>query len=173
MMKKRTKGRARPSFRPDSRLSAWRTVAGTRCEVTTAEVTTGSVAESTAPSRKASAQLSSGKSSFAASASRPRVSGIAITRARTGGAPVEEEQLALDEEAVGEEGDDQRQLDQVDDGRVAGVDVDRAGQRQHHPCGHREDGDREHRAPHQARERGGDRQQRAGIEKRLAEADVH
>jgi hypothetical protein len=60
-------------------------VAGTRCEVTTAEVTTGSVAESTEPSRKASAQLSSGNSSFAASASRARVSGIAITSARTGG----------------------------------------------------------------------------------------
>ena len=57
MMKKSTNGSARPSLSPDSRLSAWRTDAGTRCEVTTAEVTTGSVAERTAPSRKASAQL--------------------------------------------------------------------------------------------------------------------
>ena len=72
MMKKRTNGRARPSLSPDSRLSAWRTDAGTRCEVTTAEVTTGSVAERTEPSRNASAQLSSEKSSFAASASRTR-----------------------------------------------------------------------------------------------------
>ena len=46
----------------------WRTEAGTMREVTTAEVTTGSVGESTAPSRNASAQLSSGKSALAASA---------------------------------------------------------------------------------------------------------
>ena len=84
-MKKRTKGSASPSLRPDSRLRAWRIVAGTRCEVTTAEVTTGSVAERTEPSRNASAQLSSENSPFAARASRTRVIGIARTSARTGG----------------------------------------------------------------------------------------
>ena len=57
--KKSTKGSARPSLSPDSRLSVWRTIAGTRWEVTTAEVTTGSVGESTAASRNASAQRES------------------------------------------------------------------------------------------------------------------
>ena len=60
-------------------------MAGTRWEVTTAEVTTGSVAQSTDPSRKASAQSSSEKSNFAASASNPRVRGMAITSARATG----------------------------------------------------------------------------------------
>ena len=84
-MKKSTNGSASPSLSPDSRFSAWRTEAGTRCEVTTAEVTTGSVAERTAPSRKASAQLSSENNNFAASARKASVSGIAITSARTTG----------------------------------------------------------------------------------------
>src|SRR6476620_1963076 len=83
--KKRTKGSAKPSLRPDSRLSVWRTLLGTRREVTTAEVTTGSVGERTAARRNASAQPRSGKSAFAASASRPIVIGIAITSARAVG----------------------------------------------------------------------------------------
>ena len=60
-MKKRTNGRASPSLRPDSRLSVWRIFSGTFCEVTTVEVTTGSVGDSTAPSRKASAQVRSNR----------------------------------------------------------------------------------------------------------------
>ena len=53
--------------------------------MTTAEVTTGSVGESTAASRNASAQVRSGKSAFAASASSAIVIGIAITSARATG----------------------------------------------------------------------------------------
>ncbi len=83
--KKRTNGSASPSLRPDSRLSVWRTSAGTSLEVTTDEVTTGSVAVSTAPSRNASAQVRSPNSSFAPSASSTRVIGIANTSARAGG----------------------------------------------------------------------------------------
>ena len=84
-MKKRTNGRASPSLSPDSRLSACLTDAGTRCEVTTADVSTGSVADRIAPRRNASAQLNSEKSSLAASANSARVSGIAISSARTTG----------------------------------------------------------------------------------------
>src|SRR5215218_7781344 len=83
--KKRTKGSARPSLSPDSRFSVWRIAAGTRCAVTTVEVTTGSVGESTAPSRNASAQVSSSKRSFAASARTTSVIGIANTSARATG----------------------------------------------------------------------------------------
>ena len=83
--KKRTKGSARPSLSPDSRLSVWRTAEGTSREATTAEVTTGSVGASTAPSRKASGQLSSGNSTFAARPSNPIVIGIAITSERATG----------------------------------------------------------------------------------------
>src|SRR3954447_4048862 len=85
MKKKSTNGSASPSLRPDSRFRACRTEAGTRCDVTTDEVTTGSVAANTEPSRKASGQLSDEKSSFAASASRTRVSGIAMISARATG----------------------------------------------------------------------------------------
>jgi hypothetical protein len=63
----------------------WRTDGGTRREVTTEEVTTGSVGARIAPSRKASAQLSSPKSSFAATPSSPIVIGIAITSERATG----------------------------------------------------------------------------------------
>src|SRR5918999_1510479 len=83
--KKRTKGRARPSFRPDSRLSVCRITRGTRSAVTTADVTTGSVGERTAPRRKASAQVSSGKSAFPQRARKTSVSGMATTSALAGG----------------------------------------------------------------------------------------
>ena len=63
----------------------WRIVSGTARDVTTEEVTTGSVAQRTAPSRKASAQARSPNRSFAPTASRTSVIGIAITSARAGG----------------------------------------------------------------------------------------
>ena len=55
-MKASTAGSARPSFRPDSRLSEWRTSLGTRGFVTTADDSTGSVGESRAPTRNDSVQ---------------------------------------------------------------------------------------------------------------------
>ena len=78
-----TAGRASPSFRPDSRLSEWRTRRGTRGFVTTDEERTGSVGESRAPSRKHSVQERS-VSPFAASATRAPVSGMARTSLRKG-----------------------------------------------------------------------------------------
>ena len=113
--KKRTKGSARPSLSPDSRLSVWRTDAGTRREVTTAEVTTGSVGERTAPSRKASAQLRSGKSALAGERQQRHRDRHRDHQRPRDRAPVPPQQLALDEHPVGEEGEDQRQLDQLDD----------------------------------------------------------
>ena len=62
-----------------------RTCSGTFRDVTTVDVTTGSVGESTAASRKASAQLNSTNRSFAARASRTIVRGIASARARAAG----------------------------------------------------------------------------------------
>ena len=88
-------------------------------------------------------------------------------------APVAPQQLLLDEHPVGEQGEDQRQLDQLDDRAVAGVDFDHAGQRQRHPQRHREHRGREHRAAHQAGERRDHRQQPPEQQDRLAEADVH
>ena len=84
-MKNSTRGSASPSLRPDSRLSVCRTDSGTPRVLTTAEVTTGSVGESTAPRRKASAQLNSGKRPLAQRARNSSVSGIATSSARTGG----------------------------------------------------------------------------------------
>ena len=55
-VKASTAGRARPSFRPDSRLSECRISRGTRGFVTTVEDSTGSVGESRAPSRNDSVQ---------------------------------------------------------------------------------------------------------------------
>src|SRR4051794_40234245 len=83
--KNRTNGSASPSFRPDSRFSVCLIRSGTCFAETTAELTTGSVAESTAPSRKASAQEKEGNRILAASARSARVAGIATTRARAGG----------------------------------------------------------------------------------------
>jgi hypothetical protein len=45
-------------------------------------------------------------------------------------APMAAQQLALDEHAVGEEGEDQGELDQLDDRLVRGVDVDDVGCRE-------------------------------------------
>ena len=57
-MKASTAGSASPSLRPDSRLSEWRTIRGTRGLVTTEEESTGSVGESSAPSSADSSQSS-------------------------------------------------------------------------------------------------------------------
>ena len=151
----------------------WRIRSGTRFEVTTDEVTTGSVAQSTAPSRKASAQVRSGKSSFAPSASSARVIGIAITSARAGGPQWRAEQLALDQQPVGDQGEDQRQLDQLDDPGVADVDRDHVELGEHDPEHDREHRGREHRAPHQPGERRRDREQAAEDQQCFAEGDVH
>ena len=64
----------------------WRTIAGTRCAVTTVEVTTGSVGVSTAASRNASAQVRGRKDQMCpTSASSSSVIGIATTIARVTG----------------------------------------------------------------------------------------
>ena len=99
--------------------------------------------------------------------------GIASTIARVTGPQWTRRSSLLDEQPVREQGQDQRQLDQVDDRRVVGVDRDHVGRRQADPERHREHRDREHRAPHHPRQRRGDRQQRAEQQDRLAEPDIH
>src|SRR3954471_9342434 len=78
-----TGGSARPSLRPDSRLSEWRMIRGTRGFVTTLEESTGSVGDSSAPSRNDSVHERS-VSTCAATATIPAVSGIASTSLRSG-----------------------------------------------------------------------------------------
>ena len=78
-----TAGRARPSFRPDSRLSEWRTTRGTRGLVMTLDESTGSVGESSAPSRNDSVQLRS-VTRCATSATSAAVTGMATTSLRSG-----------------------------------------------------------------------------------------
>ena len=142
-------------------------------EVTTAEVTTGSVGESTAASSSASAQLRSGKSALAASPSSAIVIGIAITSARATGLQCRLQQLALDEHAVGEEREDQRQLDQLDDRLATSGRCRRRRRGEQHPQRHREHRGREHRPLHHPRERRDRGQQPTEDQNRVAEADVH
>ena len=78
-----TAGSARPSLRPDSRLSECRMMRGTRGLVTTTEDSTGSVGESSAPSRKHSVQPRS-VSVCVATATSTAVSGMASARLRSG-----------------------------------------------------------------------------------------
>ncbi len=82
-MKASTAGSASPSFMPDSRLSEWRTIRGTRGFVTTLDESTGSVGDSSAPTRKLSAQPSP-VSQCVATATITHVSGIATTSLRSG-----------------------------------------------------------------------------------------
>ena len=117
--KKRTKGSARPSFSPDSRFRVWRTIAGTRCAVTTVEVTTGSVGVSTAASRNASAHVRFGKIAVPDQGQEPERDRHRQHDRPRHRAPVDAQQLPLHEQPVREQGQDQRQLDQVDDRRVA------------------------------------------------------
>ena len=97
----------------------WRTARGDQPRGDDGRGDTGSVGESTAPSRKASAQLSSGRAPSRRAPVSAIVIGIAITSARATGLQWRPQQLALDEHPVGEEGEDQGQLDQLDDRLVA------------------------------------------------------
>ena len=83
------------------------------------------------------------------------------------------EQLAIDEQAVGDQGQDQRQLDQLDQPLVADVDRDHVELGEHDPERDREHRGGEHGAADHARERRRQRQQRAEDQQRLAERDVH
>ena len=88
-------------------------------------------------------------------------------------APVAPQQLALDEHPVGEEGEDQRQLDQLDDRPVAwhrrGRRRSRRARCRARPRGPR----RRERCLGSARERGDDGEQSAEEQDRFAEPDVH
>ena len=66
---------------------------------------------------------------LAQSASSNIVSGIATQQGANGRAPVHPEQLAIHQQPVGEQGHDQRQLDQVDDRVVLGAHLDGARRR--------------------------------------------
>ena len=90
-----------------------------------------------------------------------------------GRAPVAGEELAIDQQPVGDQGQDQRQLDQLDDPLVADVDRDDVQFREHDPQHDREHGGREHGAADQPRERRGHGQQPAEDQRRLAEREVH
>src|SRR3954454_24223544 len=82
-VKARTAGSARPSLSPDSRLSEWRTILGTRGFVTTEEESTGSVGDSSAPSSADSSQPSP-TIQWAAPATTAPVIGIPSTSLRNG-----------------------------------------------------------------------------------------
>ncbi len=97
-------------------------LSGTRVDETMADVTTGSVGESTAPSRKASAH-----DKLAEEKLRPQRKSEKRNRHRKHDrscwrAPVHAQELAVDDQAVGKEREDQRQLDDLDDALVAGRD---------------------------------------------------
>src|SRR4051794_29160030 len=78
-----TAGSASPSLSPDSRLSEWRTIRGTRGLVTTEEESTGSVGESSAPS-SADGSQSRPTIQCAAAATTAPVIGIPSTSLRNG-----------------------------------------------------------------------------------------
>src|SRR3954451_24994037 len=78
-----TAGSARPSLRPDSRLSEWRTTRGTRGLVTTLDDSTGSVGDRSAPTRNDSVQSRS-VSALVAQATSTHVIGIARASLRNG-----------------------------------------------------------------------------------------
>ena len=172
--KKSTNGSASPSLSPDSRLSVWRICAGTRCAVTTVEVTTGSVGESTAPSRNASAQLRSGNSSFAAERQQAEGDRHRDHQRPRRRAPVAAEQLAVDDEPVGDQGQDQRQLDQLEHAGVGDVDLDHVGEPASTIPSVTESTEIESTVPRiTPRERRRDREQGADDQQRLAEAELH
>ena len=101
-----TGGSARPSLSPDSRLSEWRMMRGTRGLVTTLEESTGSVGDSSAPTRNASVQVRS-VSALRRRARRSRaVIGIATTSLRSGRCHARLQHLGLDLEPVAEEDHD-------------------------------------------------------------------
>ena len=87
--------------------------------------------------------------------------------------PVHAQELALDDQAVGEQGQDQRQLDQVDDVRVRDVHRDHVGEGEGDAQADREDRDREHGPVHDARQPSRHRQQQAEEKERFAEPEVH
>ena len=87
--------------------------------------------------------------------------------------PMHAQELALDDQAVGEQGQDQRQLDQMDDIRIGDVDRDHVGESERHTEADREHRDREHRSVHDAREPGGHRQQEPEEKQAFAEPEVH
>ena len=151
----------------------WRTTRGTRSDATTAEVTTGSVGESTAPRRNASAQVSSGKSALPASASRTQRQRHGEDERARERAPVGAQELGLDEQPVGEEREDERELDEVQEDRRAGADLDDVEERQDDAGAQREHRDREHGAVQPAGQRRRDGEQQPEDEERLGEAQVH
>ena len=171
--KKSTNGSASPSLRPDSRLSVWRTISGTRFELTTAEVTTGSVGARTAARRNASGQVSSVISVFAARAISPSVIGKAIRIARVTGPQCT---TRSSRSTVSPSANSVRMSASSISSTiavVAGRDRHDVGRREDDPDGHRQHRDREHGAAHQPRQRGGDREEGPEDEERAAEPDVH
>ena len=84
-------------------------------------------------------------------------------------APVAAEQLAVDEQPVGDQRQDQRQLDQLDDARLADVDRDHARSASTIPSVDRQHRGREHGPADQPRERRRHREQRAEDQQRFAE----
>ena len=87
--------------------------------------------------------------------------------------PVGAQELALDEESVREESEDQGELDEEDDDLGAGVGLDDAGQRQRDAGDDREHGDREHRAVQPAGQGRREHEQEPEEKQRLRESDVH
>ena len=83
-MKSSTRGRAMPSLRPLSTLSAWRMRTGTRGLETTAWPRAASVGASTAASRAASHSVSAGNRPAAIAMPSTMVSGMPISSRRTG-----------------------------------------------------------------------------------------
>jgi len=150
----------------------WRTTAGTPGAPTTEEVTTGSVGVSTAASRNASSHFSSGNSTGSAGEQNERNWHRDRDRPNRR-APVQPEEFTVDEQAVGEQRQHQRQLDQVHDGHVRRIDRDDAGLREDDAHGDRKHGDREHRPVHQPREASRNQQQQPDGEKCLRKADLH
>ncbi len=141
--------------------------------MTTAEVTTGSVGASTAPSRKASAQLSEPKSALATRASSTIVIGIAITSERATGLQwrrsssrstniPSEKRVRISANSTSSTIARSRRV-YVHDPSGGEGDPER----------NREDGGGEDRPAHQPRERRDHREQPAEEQHRFAEADVH
>ena len=113
--KKRTKGSARPSLRPDSRLSVWRTGARdqARGDDRRGDHRVGRREHRAEQERLGPAQVGEERlGGERQQRHRDRHRDHQRPRDR---APVAAQQLALDEHPVGEEGEDQGQLDQLDD----------------------------------------------------------
>jgi hypothetical protein len=93
---------------------------------------------------------------------------------RAGGRPpVHGEQLPVDDEAVGEQREDQGQLHQVHQVRVAGVDLDHVGDPEDPPDGDGQHRDGQDRAAHDPREPGRDREQEPEDQERFGEPELH